>query len=399
MYIQKNTFPFELIDEKNLKGFYWDDKNEVPKYKIEEGKRLIVERASNNIREERYELKVKNVKFYKDVEDNNFNPLVETIINNNSGFFITGSAGTGKSHLINELKKKLDENKKLYCCLTPTNLSALIIKGKTIHKFVTKIKKMESIYKLKYDYIFVDEISMVKECFYKFLLTIKRIKPNIHFIVSGDFNQFSPINDRVDFDYKNSIALKELTDYNSLILTTCRRSDDKLFNLCKFENVMNIKKTDFNNKMAKTNICYTNKKRIEINQLCMLRYRPENYITIPNNKINPQSQDMYIYNDLPVICKITDEKQTLNNNEQFIITKYDNDFISVKSTIDERILDIETSKFNKIFLPAYAITIYSSQGCTINKPYTIHEFERLNKRARYVSLSRSSKIEYINIAI
>ena len=258
---------------------------------------------------------------------------------------------------------------------------------------------MESIYKLKYDYIFVDEISMVKECFYKFLLTIKRIKPNIHFIVSGDFNQFSPINDRADFDYKNSIALKELTDYNSLILTTCRRSDDKLFNLCTFENVMNIKKTDFNNKMAKTNICYTNKKRIEINELCMFRYRPENHITIPKNKINPQSQYMYIYNDLPVICKITDEKQTLNNNEQFIITKYDNDFISVKSTIDERILDIETSKFNKIFLPAYAITIYSSQGCTINKPYTIHEFERLNKRARYVSLSRSSKIEYINIAI
>ena len=59
---------------------------------------------------------------------------------------------------------------------------------------------MESIYKLKYDYIFVDEISMVKECFYKFLLTIKRIKPNIKFIVSGDHQQFKPINDRADFD-------------------------------------------------------------------------------------------------------------------------------------------------------------------------------------------------------
>ena len=301
--------------------------------------------------------------------------------------------------MINDLKKKLDELKKTYTVLTPTNLSALIVKGKTIHKFVSKIKKMESIYNLNYDYIFVDEISMVKECFYKFLLTIKRIKPNIKFIISGDIKrQFLPINDRADFDYEHSIALKELTDYNTLTLSKCRRSDDKLYKLCDFKNIMNVDKSQFNNKMAKKHICFTNKKRIEINEMCMLRYRPQrNYVTLSKNKLNCQSQEMYIYNGLPVICKVTDEKQSLNNNEQFIITQFDNDIISIKSTIDDRILDIDTKKFNKIFLPAYAITIYSSQGCTINEPYTIHEFEILNRRARYVSLSRSSKIEFINI--
>ena len=57
----------------------------------------------------------------------------------NTSFFITGSAGTGKSTMINELKVRLEELSKTYICLIPTNLSALIIKGKTLHKFVNKI--------------------------------------------------------------------------------------------------------------------------------------------------------------------------------------------------------------------------------------------------------------------
>ena len=233
---------------------------------------------------------------------------------------------------------------------------------------------------------------------YKFLLTIKRIKPDIKFIISGDIKrQFLPINDRAKFDYENSLALKELTDFNKLELTTCRRSDDKLFKVCDFDNIMSVDKHQFNRKIKKMNICYTNKKRIEINEICMNRYKPENYKVIDENKVNDQSQVMFIYKDLPIICKVTDEKSTLNNNEQFTVIDYDNEKISIKSVIDNRILDIKIKEFNKIFYPAYAITIYASQGCTINEPYTIHEFDRLDNRARYVALSRSSKYEYINI--
>ena len=100
---------------------------------------------------------------------------------------------------------------------------------------------------------------------------------------------------------------------------------------------------------------------------------------------------------MPVICKTSGEKNTLNNNEQFHVTKYDETSISIKSTIDDRILDIKTSEFNKAFFPAYCITIHASQGMTINEPYTIHEYYRLNKRARYVALSRATKLEHINI--
>ena len=104
-----------------------------------------------------------------------------------------------------------------------------------------KMKTAKSIDKLQtYDYIFVDEISQVKEIFYKFLLMLKQKNMNIKFIIVGDYNQLAPVNDRVICGYKNSLALYELCAGNRLELTTCRRSDDILFNMCNFDNIMNV---------------------------------------------------------------------------------------------------------------------------------------------------------------
>ncbi len=46
---------------------------------------------------------------------------------------------------------------------------------------------------LDFDYIFVDEVSMLGEVFYKFLMVIKKIKSNIKFFISGDYNQLKNI--------------------------------------------------------------------------------------------------------------------------------------------------------------------------------------------------------------
>jgi hypothetical protein len=39
---------------------------------------------------------------------------------------------------------------------------------------------------LNLDYIFVDEVSMLDEAFYKVLMMIKKNRPDIKFIISGD---------------------------------------------------------------------------------------------------------------------------------------------------------------------------------------------------------------------
>ena len=41
----------------------------------------------------------------EDVSDNNFQPLVEHIINNNISINIDGRAGTGNQHLLNKFNK------------------------------------------------------------------------------------------------------------------------------------------------------------------------------------------------------------------------------------------------------------------------------------------------------
>ena len=229
---------------------------------------------------------------------------------------------------------------------------------------------------------------------------IKDMKPNVKFIIAGDFNQLPPVNDRIgeNFNYKNSQALKELCDFNKLELSKCRRSDDKLFEMCKFENIMNIEKSEFNNDFTNRHLAYTHKKRIEINDKCMekrLKKSHNKALILDANIYDPHSQKVYLDTKTPIICKINDKEMELVNNEQFIITKYDTDIIYIKNA--EKQMKIPISKFQKLFYVAYCITIHKSQGATFDFPYTIHEFYKLDKKLRYVALTRSTDIKYINI--
>lgn len=340
---------------------------------------------------------------YKDVENNNFTPLVDKIINLDKSCLITGPAGTGKSELIRQIKSQLEQKEITFKTVAPTNLAALNIGGTTIHKFVSKIKKMESIYNLTEKFLFIDEISMVPEIFYKFFIMLKRIKPDLKFIIAGDFNKLTPINDRIninnEFNYANSQALFELCDFNKLELTKCRRSDDVLFNMCRFDNIMNINKNVFKSKLTLKNIAYTNKKRIEINKICMNNEKTKYHkkkIIIGKNKFDPNSQEITVFPNLPIISKINDKKIDIVNNEQFIVEKISKlGTIIVKNEL--KTIELNEKDFAHIFYPAYCITIYASQGQTFKEPYTIHQFDRLDKRLRYVALTRSSNIDFINI--
>ena len=127
----------------------------------------------------------------------------------------------------------------------------------TFCKFSNKFKDKKNINNLKIDYIFVDEISMVHEIYYKFLLIIKQILSKVKFIICGDFKQLPPVCDRDEHcDYKNSHILYELSDHNRLTLSTCRRASDELFNICM--NVDKVNKSDFGNKSKEFNLCYNN---------------------------------------------------------------------------------------------------------------------------------------------
>ena len=64
---------------------------------------------------------------------------------------------------------------------------------------------------------------------------------------------------------------------------------------------------------------------------------------------------------------------------------------------DRNEITIQKDDFQKLFRVGYSFTVHSCQGMSIETPYTIWEWERLNKKLKYVALSRAVRKEHINI--
>jgi predicted AAA+ superfamily ATPase len=139
-------------------------------------------------------------------------------MNSNQSCFITGPGGSGKTRLLKLLQDALTQQERKSTTLCPTNLAAFLVDDITLHKFAAKLKTHACIKSLDLDCIFLDEVLMLAEVFYKNLMMIKRVQTDIKFIISGDHNQLKPLNDRISqhTDYANSPCLFELAGYNKI---------------------------------------------------------------------------------------------------------------------------------------------------------------------------------------
>ena len=245
---------------------------------------------------------------------------------------------------------------------------------------------------------------MMQEMFYKFLIMIKKIKPEIKYIISGDYNQLKPVNDRISqyTDYGNSPCLFELADFNKIQLTKCRRANDKLYNLIQFKNIPNLKPSDFNETkeyINDINICFTNKKRKEINDIKKKELNVKKHwkgLKLDALKYDKRTQDVILNKDVPIISKVNSEDMNLINNQRFIIDTIGPLQMTIQDDLGNT-RNIYNNDFQKYFLVAYATTIHSAQGLSIGENYTIHEWNRLDERLKYVSLSRARNYENIHI--
>jgi ATP-dependent exoDNAse (exonuclease V) alpha subunit len=312
---------------------------------------------------------------------------------------LNGIAGSGKTSMLRTIMKQLDEQKIKYQVLCPTNKSARVVSkdAMTIHKFLAKgFSNMKSLKKqingLKY--LIVDEISMVREMFYKVFLSIKAMS-DIKFIIAGDWRQIEPVNDRAEFNYKDSLALLELCDANKLELTKCRRSDDKLFKASL--QVMTLDTKKYGKTEHDISICWTNKKRIAVNDKWM-KAKSVNMekIFLPKLGYDSNSQDTIIYKGLPIIARVNCRKNDIANNETFIVKKVGDKVITITDEGFDK--DIETKDFMRLFYPAYCMTCHRVQGTTIDRPFTIYEWKHFNEQLRYTAFTRGTKMENINFA-
>jgi ATP-dependent exoDNAse (exonuclease V) alpha subunit len=382
------------------------DKKNCNIYELLYVKPFEIERLPNYKRIDKYKLKIKVLNLIQDVEDNNFEPLVKKILESKQSFHIDGRAGCGKSTLIKLLQTEMKKNNINFISLAPTNKACRIINGQTVHKFVIS-NNSKSIQDLNIKYLFIDEISMLSELFYNYFIALKQIRKDIKFIIAGDFAQLQPVNERIEnANYKDTMALYELIDFNRLQLTKCRRSDDILFNMLLPDNIQKLTKDDFSNHYADRHICFTNKKRITINKYMMDKFIEDKekktrskQLPMKLNKLvyDNNSQDVLLLKDMPIISRKNSKDLGISNNDTFTIKKIDNKKQIIIITDDEKDIDIPIAEFQKMFYIAFCITTHKSQGSTFNHPYTIHEFNLFDERMKYVALSRSTDKNLINI--
>ncbi len=100
---------------------------------------------------------------------------------------------------------------------------------------------------------------------------------------------------------------------------------------------------------------------------------------------------------VPIISKVNHEDIGIFNNQRFKIVNIDTFNITIEDDF-KNLIKINIPDFQKFFLPGYATTTHSAQGSvSIGEPYTIHEWDRMDQRLKYVSLSRSRDHSCINI--
>lgn len=174
--------------------------------------------------------------------------------------FLTGDAGTGKTHLLNEFIRKQRERGRNVLVCAPTGIAALHINGVTVHhQFKASIKPNvglkpydEVVYQLaEVDTLVLDEISIcridlfdfvIKNVFAANSIRKKMNKHVIQLVLSGDFLQLPPVITDEDRKILNAFYGREigigfafeseywdLLQLHTVILTEIVRQENKEF--------------------------------------------------------------------------------------------------------------------------------------------------------------------------
>ena len=383
-------------------SYFWDDAKTVPKYRRELDKTSTRSAMQSYRRKAPKEMDDITIAYKSVIDDyENLEKSIDDLLATGEGCHIDGRAGCGKSFYIKKMMAELDKRGIKYVALAPTNVATNLIGGITVSKFGYKhMSNRKQLLKELKDkaYIFVDEISMVQSEDYKCFVMIKRCMPWIRFIISGDFNQLLAVGDEYTGDMFNSGPLHTLSDGNRLLLTKCRRADNRLFELCKHVDKVDIDQFPIK-KQTMRNIAYRHETRIKVNKACMDKFNVgKKTVFVPKDASNGHSQDMHLCVGMPVIAHCARKGLGVFKTSQYTVKAITGtDVILTDGTKEDVTFPLDT--FARYFYPAFCITVHASQGCTINEPYTIYDwyFPHMDDRAKYVALSRATDIDHIQI--
>jgi len=361
----------------------------------------------------------------------------------NGGLLIEGRAGTGKSFVpksaFNSGMMKITDiintdeygkQTKTYAdtkTMSFTNKASRGIMGTTIHKTLhitssgTIPRKTMNGLK-RYRYFVIDEIGMISNDLWRYLLLLKRTNPKAIFILLGDWRQLPPIDEgrMVESDIFNHPVVKYLCNNNRIELTEKQRYNQALWDFLEkgveegvWEGIKESK-ISYNDIYGSKSICYLNKTRVRINKLCMdyfknitddvvyLEYKPKQ-IEVDGKLIddaNDRRQSVYLYTDLPVMSWKNCVKLGIVNSEEFRVAMVDETQIELSREEGGENIIIDTSEFHNYFLANYASTAHKSQGATYQGKVILWDWDRMtdDKKLCYTACSRAVSLDNLTIS-
>jgi hypothetical protein len=318
-------------------------------------------------------------------------------------------AGTGKSFCIKQIEDYFNKKDLMVQKIAFTNKASNNIKGQTIHKLlcmdsngVSNQKQLEK--KMKNTAVIcIDEISMINKDLWKQIYQLKKKYPKVPFLLSGDPRQLPPVEEEI-IDYFNHPTIYYICDFNVAELKFFEkcRYDKKLYDYLEKISLgqpldMYIPINHFDVSKKGHNICYSNKKRKEVNKLFNEDYKDtkQNKFIDYDDKEDQYNQPFYIYEGLPIIANKTINKEGIMKNETFTIKNINFD----KETFT---IDLEDKQFNfndihKVFTICYCMTTHKSQGDTIEGNVNIHEYNWISqdKKIFYTAVSRAKSFDNV----
>ena len=369
---------------------------------------------------------------------------------------ITGGPGTGKTYNIKKLLHEIDGTGGSVLLLAPTGRAAKRMtevtgyEAKTIHRGLGLNRKKDDISindednvkynfnednKLKYDYIIVDEMSMVGEELMLLLIKATTIDTKIYLV--GDVDQLPPVS--------AGNVLKDMIDSNLFyveFLTEIHRQDetsDIVMNAHKVNHGEEVdiekKSKDFKfkilnnedqvkayiNKIVKDVLpTYVNTTLSEIQVICPSRKGNCGVYTL--NKLLQDNLNPKKYDDEEIVIgdtafRVNDKIMQIKNDYDINWTIYDKDDVfkeegyglfngdigviksinkyegTVTCVFDDKEVELDKEQMTNLTL-AYAITVHKSQGSeydVVVMPMTQAPRPLMNRKLLYTGMTRAKK--------
>lgn len=241
-----------------------------------------------------------------EIYDENFVKIKEAI-KAGKNVFVTGSAGTGKSFILNNLKKEFN-----FEVTSTTGMAAVNIGGQTIHAWAGVgicnlpvdaavkgiLKKTNLAKRIRNTKILaIDEISMLDASTFDYLNNVLKVvracsKPfgGLQVILFGDFFQLPPVEKSNGFCFEAAVW-KELNPENILLKKIYRQSDGDFANILNNIRQNNLKNSDLDAFFARNNLEIPADK--EILHIFATNEAADNFNTQKFNALNSKPQELY----------------------------------------------------------------------------------------------------------